>query len=167
MLWEKFEAISTFIFDVDGVFTDGNVLVNDEGGMLRVMNTRDGQAVRYAIDAGYKVIVITKGTSPGVRKRFEFLGLIDIYDNLKEKQEAFDHVVEKYSINMDQILYMGDDIPDAALMQQVGLPCAPADAAVEILSIAKYISPLKGGQGCVRDVIEKVMRLHHKWPTVN
>jgi 3-deoxy-D-manno-octulosonate 8-phosphate phosphatase (KDO 8-P phosphatase) len=160
----KFQKISTFIFDVDGVFTDGNVLVTEAGEMLRTMSTRDGQAVRYAMDAGYKVIIITKGFSEGVRKRFEFLGVTEMYDKLKEKTSAFHDAVQKYNLKKEELLYMGDDLPDLPLLRLVHLPCCPCDAAPEIIANAEYISPLKGGAGCVRDVIEKVMRLQGRWP---
>jgi 3-deoxy-D-manno-octulosonate 8-phosphate phosphatase (KDO 8-P phosphatase) len=164
MDFSKFNHITTFIFDVDGVFTDGNVLVMEDGEMLRTMSTRDGQAVRYAIDAGYKMAIITKGQSNGVRLRFEYLGVPDIYDKLKDKRDAFAHYIDKYNLSKDEILYMGDDIPDVPLLMNVGLPCCPADAAPEAIESSEYISPFEGGKGCVRDVIEKVMRVQDKWP---
>lgn len=164
MDYSKFQKISTFIFDVDGVFTDGNVLVTEAGEMLRTMSTRDGQAVRYAIDTGYKVIIITKGFSEGVRKRFEFLDVTDMYDKLKEKTAAFHMAMEKYKLTKEELLYMGDDLPDVPLLRLVNLPSCPCDAVHEVLEISEYISPFKGGDGCVRDVIEKVMRVQGKWP---
>jgi 3-deoxy-D-manno-octulosonate 8-phosphate phosphatase (KDO 8-P phosphatase) len=163
MDYSKFSTITTFIFDVDGVFTNSEVLVMENGDMLRVMNTRDGQAVRYALEAGYHVCVITKGASEGVRKRFEYLGVTDIYDKLKDKQDAFLHLVDKYKLKKEEMLYMGDDIPDLVLFPLVGLACCPKDAVVDVINRAEYISPYQGGGGCVRDVIEKVMRLQEKW----
>jgi 3-deoxy-D-manno-octulosonate 8-phosphate phosphatase (KDO 8-P phosphatase) len=162
--YTKFRAVTTFIFDVDGVFTDGNVLVTESGEMLRTMSTRDGQAVRYAMESGYKVIIITKGFSEGVRKRFEFLGVTEIYDKLKEKTSAFYDAVKKYNLTREEMLFMGDDIPDLPLLSLVNLACCPNDAAVEIIEQAEYISPFNGGAGCVRDIIEKVMRVQQKWP---
>lgn len=163
MDFSKFQHITTFIFDVDGVFTNSEVIVMENGDMLRVMNTRDGQAVRYALEAGYKVAVITKGASEGVRKRFEYLGLIDIYDKLKAKEVAFADLMEKYKLSKEEMLYMGDDIPDLPLFDKVGLSCCPSDAVIDVLNKATYISHLPGGKGCVRDVIEKVMRLKGDW----
>ncbi len=164
MDFSKLNHITTFIFDVDGVFTDGNVLVTEAGEMLRTMSTRDGQAVRYAVDAGYKVVIITKGFSEGVRKRFEFLGVTEMYDKLKEKVSAFNDVVSKYNLSKGEILFMGDDLPDHPLMALAGIPTCPFDAVPEIINAVEYISPYKGGEGCVRDVIEKVMRVQDKWP---
>lgn len=164
MEFSKFNSITTFVFDVDGVFTNSEVIVMENGDMLRVMNTRDGQAVRYALEAGYRVAVITKGASEGVRKRFEYLGLTDIYDKLKEKETAFSDLSQKYGILKENILYMGDDIPDLVLFDKVGISSCPSDAVVDVLQRAEYISHLPGGKGCVRDVIEKVMRLRGDWP---
>jgi 3-deoxy-D-manno-octulosonate 8-phosphate phosphatase (KDO 8-P phosphatase) len=163
--FSKLYHITTFLFDVDGVFTDGNVIVTEAGEMLRTMSTRDGQAVKIALDAGYKVIIITKGFSEGVRKRFEVLGVTEVYDRLKEKTTAFNDACEKYNLNKEELLYMGDDIPDLPLMDMVSIATCPADAISEVIDKADYISPYKGGQGCVRDIVEKVMRLQGKWPT--
>ena len=159
-----FELITTFVFDVDGVFTNGEVLVMENGDMLRTMSTRDGQAVRYAIEAGYRVVVITKGASEGVRKRFDYLGLTDIYDKLKDKAASYDDLLAKYNLKNEEILYMGDDLPDIVLLKKAGISACPADAVTEVLQLARYISPFNGGKGCVRDVIEKTMRLQGTWP---
>ena len=164
MDFSKFNHITTFVFDVDGVFTNSEVIVMENGDMLRVMNTRDGQAVRYALDTGYKVAVITKGASEGVRKRFEYLGLIDIYDKLKHKEEAFEHLFAKYNLKKEEILYMGDDVPDLVLFDKVAISSCPSDAVVDVISRAEYISAFAGGKGCVREIIEKVMRLRGDWP---
>lgn len=163
-LFEKFKNINTFLFDVDGVFTDGSVLVTENGDLLRTMNTRDGQGVKMALEAGYQVGIITKGTSQGVRKRFETLGILHIFDNVTDKREPLTHLLQILNISQENILYMGDDIPDVVLYDKVGVSSCPHDAAFDNLSKAEYISPLKGGHGCVREVIEKVMRLQGKWP---
>ncbi len=155
--------ITTFIFDVDGVFTNSEVLVMENGDLLRTMNTRDGQAVKFAIDAGYNVAVITKGFSVGVRKRFELLGIPHIYDRLLEKTDAFNDYVRKLNLKKEEMLYMGDDIPDLVLFDKVGVSACPADAAFENLKQAKFVSSKNGGEGCVREVIEKVMRAQGKW----
>jgi 3-deoxy-D-manno-octulosonate 8-phosphate phosphatase (KDO 8-P phosphatase) len=167
MDYAKFNQITTFIFDVDGVFTDGNILVTESGEMLRSMSTRDGQAIRYALNEGYKVIIITKGFSEGVKKRFEFLGVTKIYDRLKEKTNAFQEALSTFNITSSEILYMGDDLPDIPILKLVILPCCPNDAAPEVIEHSDYISPFDGGKGCVRDVVEKVLKCQGKWPNSN
>lgn len=158
-----FNKITTFIFDVDGVFTNSEVIIFENGDHVRVMNTRDGQALKIAMDAGFKVAIITKGFSAGVRKRFEFLGVPYIYDKLSEKSEAFEEFKALLNLSKENILFMGDDIPDLILYDRVGISASPADGAHENLKRAMYISPKKGGQGCVRDIIEKVLRTQGKW----
>ncbi len=163
---EKFKDIHTFIFDVDGVMTDSDVLITESGELLRKMNIRDGYAMKRAIRDGYRIGIITGGSSEGVRKRLEALGITDIYVGRFEKMEAFEEFVSKHDLDPDGILYMGDDVPDYPVMRRVGLPTCPSDAIPEILEFSAYISPYKGGAGCVRDVIEKVMRLQGKWSNV-
>ncbi|MFZ1751844.1 MAG: HAD hydrolase family protein [Saprospiraceae bacterium] len=158
-----FNDITTLVFDVDGVFTNSEVIVMENGDFVRIMNTRDGQAIKYAIEAGYHVAIITKGFSGGVRKRFEFLGVPYIYDKLSEKKTAFDDLKNRLAIQKKEILYMGDDIPDLVLFDEVGVSACPADAAADVLAKAMYISTYIGGKGCVRDIIEKVMRIQGKW----
>ena len=158
-----FNHITTFIFDVDGVFTNSEVIVMENGDYVRIMSTRDGQAVKIAMEAGYNVAIITKGFSAGVRKRFEFLGVPHIYDSLPEKTWAFEDYVSKLSLKKEEILFMGDDIPDLVLYDRVAISASPADGATENLNRAMYISSKEGGKGCVREVIEKVMRLQGKW----
>ena len=160
---EKFSEISTFFFDIDGVFTNNTLLITDEGAFLRSMNVRDGYAVKQAIRAGYQVVVITGGSSPGVQSRLKGLGIEHIYSGKEQKLEVFDRVVAEMDLSPSEILYLGDDLPDYPVMRKVGLPCCPADAVPEILGLSKYISPYRGGEGCVRDVIEKVMRLKGQW----
>lgn len=160
---EKFRDVHTFIFDVDGVLTDNQILITEEGHLLRTMNIRDGYALKKAIKEGYRVCIITGGSSEGVRKRLEVLGVTDIYAGQQEKMEAFEEFVKKYDLDLYGILYMGDDFPDRPVMRRVGLPTCPSDAIPEILDFVDYISPFKGGDGCVRDVIEKVMKLQGKW----
>jgi 3-deoxy-D-manno-octulosonate 8-phosphate phosphatase (KDO 8-P phosphatase) len=159
-----FQKISCFVFDVDGVFTDTNVLITESGELLRTMTVRDGQAVKYALAAGYRVAIFTKGSSRGVKLRLQGLGITDYYDQLQEKTATFDQYMADQGIPMTEVLYMGDDLPDLPLLRKVALPCAPYDATPEVLSAAAYISPLGGGRGCVRDVIEKVMRSQGRWP---
>ncbi len=160
---EPFHAVSTFIFDVDGVLTNNQVLVMEDGQLLRHMSIRDGYALKRAVRQGYRVCVITGGESEGVRKRLNKLGVTDVYMGRQEKTEAFESYVRKFEIDYEEILYMGDDLPDYPPLRKVGLPACPADAVPEVMTIAKYISPYNGGAGCARDVIEKVLRLHGKW----
>lgn len=163
IVYEKFKSITTFAFDVDGVFTNSEILITESGELLRTMNTRDGQAVKYALDQGFKIAIITKGQSIGVRSRFEMLGIEDIYDKIKEKAESFDHFVNKYNLQKEEILFMGDDVPDLVLFDKVGVAACPSDAADDVLVRADFISSKEGGKGCVREVIEKVMKIQDKW----
>lgn len=158
-----FDKISTFVFDVDGVFTNGEILVTEDGKFLRTMHTRDGQAINIALEAGYNIAIMTKGFSEGVRKRFEILGIKHIYDKLSKKSVAFNAFIDKLNISKDEILYMGDDIPDLEVYPMAGISVCPADGAVENLSRAMYITAKCGGKGCVREIIEKVMRQQGKW----
>jgi len=160
---EKLNDINTFIFDVDGVLTNGELLILENGQLLRKMNTRDGYAMKKAAQAGYNVCIITGGKSEGVKTRLEGLGITDIFINIENKREVYSEYIRRNGINADNVLYMGDDLPDYAVMRLVGLPACPADAAHEISELAAYISPYDGGKGCVRDIIEKVLRLHGKW----
>jgi 3-deoxy-D-manno-octulosonate 8-phosphate phosphatase (KDO 8-P phosphatase) len=160
---EKFRDIHTFIFDVDGVLTNSDLIILENGRLLRTMNTRDGFAIKTALKEGYRVCIITGGKSSGVVVRLQELGIKDIYTGVEDKLDAFEEYVEVYNLDPTGILYMGDDIPDSTPMRRVGLPACPADAAIEIINISQYMSPLNGGAGCVRDVIEKVLKLHGKW----
>lgn len=160
---ERFRDIHTFLFDVDGVLTDSQVIVLEEGQLLRKMSIRDGYAIKKAVQEGYRVGVITGGRSEGVKKRLRSLGVTDIYDGVSDKYETYEDFVHAYELDSGGILYMGDDLPDYEVMRKVGLPCCPRNAAPEIVEISLYISPFSGGEGCARDVIEKVLRLHQKW----
>ena len=160
---EYLEHITTFIFDVDGVLTDGTITITTSGEMLRTMHTKDGFAIKTAMDAGFKVCVISGGTNEGVRVRLRGLGVTDIFLGAHNKVEQLDEYFDVYNIKSENVLYMGDDIPDFPAMQMVGLPCCPQDAVQEIKSICKYISHKKGGKGAVRDVIEQVLKVQDKW----
>lgn len=160
---EYLADITTFIFDVDGVLTDGNVTVTTEGELLRTMSVKDGFALKTAIDAGFNVCIISGGSNEGVRKRLAGLGIKDVYLGAHNKIEQLTAYLEKYKITKSQTLYMGDDIPDYPVMKLVGLPCCPQDAVAEIKGISKYISHKSGGKGAVRDVIEQVLKVQDKW----
>lgn len=160
---ELMNDITTFIFDVDGVLTDGTIHVTPTGEMLRNMHIRDGYAMKAAVENGYTVCIISGGLNEGVRIRLRNLGITDIYLGVPNKVETFDEFIDIYNIKPEQVLYMGDDIPDYHVMQLVGLPTCPQDSAPEIKKISRYISHKNGGTGCVRDVIEQVMKVQGKW----
>lgn len=162
---ELMNTITTFIFDIDGVLTDGTIMVTTEGELYRNMNIKDGYALKSAVLAGYNVCIISGGSNEGVRKRLEGLSIPDIYLGCHKKTEAFNEYCSKKNIKPEQILYMGDDIPDIPVMKLVGLPTCPQDAATEVKEVSLYISPKNGGKGCGRDVIEQVMRVQGKWMT--
>lgn len=160
---EIMNAITTFVFDVDGVLTDGQVHINSNGELLREMNIRDGFAMKAAIESGYNVCIISGGSNEGVRTRLRNLGITDIHLGVPDKVETFKEYCDIYSIDANTVLYMGDDIPDFHVMKLVGLPTSPQDASPEIKEISKYISHKNGGKGAVRDVIEQVMKVQNKW----
>lgn len=163
-VFDKFKSVRAFVFDVDGVFTDNSLLVTDQGELLRTMNVRDGQAIKWAVKAGFEFCVITGGRSPGVVSRLSALGVQEIYSNMQDKWPPFKQFLDRTGFSAQDICYMGDDLPDLPVMRKVGLPVCPNDAVPEVLDIAEYISPYKGGHGCVRDVLEKVLKLQGKWP---
>ncbi len=160
---EIMNHIDTFIFDVDGVLTDGTVHISPSGEMLRQMHIRDGFAMKAALESGYNVCIISGGSNEGVRIRLRNLGITDIHLGVPDKVETFKDYCQDYSIDAKKVLYMGDDIPDFHVMQLVGLPTCPQDASPEIKVISHYISHKNGGKGSVRDVIEQVMRVQGKW----
>jgi 3-deoxy-D-manno-octulosonate 8-phosphate phosphatase (KDO 8-P phosphatase) len=160
---ELFQPIKTFVFDVDGVLTDGMLLVLNDGQMARKMNIRDGFALQLAVKKGYRVVVISGGNSAAVQDRLQQLGVVDVFMQVEDKKTRLLEYAAKHGLIWDEILFMGDDIPDFHPMQLVGLPCCPNDAAPEIKRISKYISPSVGGNGCARDVIEKVLKLNGHW----
>lgn len=160
---EHFQNINTFIFDVDGVLTDGSVLLLDNGLQARKMNVKDGLALQMAVKNGYNVVIVSGGSSEPVIHRLQYLGLKEIYLGLKDKLKFLESYLEQNKLNWKQSLFMGDDLPDIPVLENAGLPCCPSDAVIEVRKISKYISPVKGGYGCVRDVIEKVLKLNDHW----
>ena len=160
---EYLHQISTFIFDVDGVFTDGSLHVTTQGEMHRVMNVKDGYAVKAALNAGYNVCIISGGTDEGVRNRLQALGVKDVFLGAHDKVKFLDSYCADNDIALEHILYMGDDIPDYPVLKKVGLPTCPQDAVMEIKEVSAYISHKNGGKGCVRDVIEQVLKVEGKW----
>ncbi len=162
---EKFSDIRNFLLDMDGVLTDGRVLVLENGLQARHMSIRDGYAIQLAIRKGYHIAVISGADSEPVRERMRRLGVSDVFMSVKDKRAFIDEYAVSKGIRLDQTLFMGDDMPDLPVAGQVGLFCCPADAIEEIRGKAQYISHVNGGMGCVRDVIERVLKLNSDWTT--
>jgi len=162
-LLDKFKAVTTFILDVDGVLTDGTVYVFENGEQVRRMSIRDGYALQLAVKRGYRVLIVSGGNSPGAMSRLKKLGITDIFMNVLDKQGAILQYMDDHHLKKQQVLYMGDDIPDYLAMKAAGVPCAPSDAAPEIREAAIYVTATAGGKGCVREVIEKVLKLNSHW----
>jgi len=163
-LLERFKQVKIFVFDVDGVLTDGTLLVLDDGQMVRKMNIKDGYALQLALKRGYRVVVISGGTSEAVRERLNRLGVSDLFLKVHDKVQVLSDYLVQHTLKWEDVLFMGDDIPDYMVMKKVGLACAPADAAPEIKQISQYVSPVNGGFGCAREVIEKVLKMNDDWP---
>lgn len=160
---ELFKEVRVFVFDVDGVMTDGQLLITEEGHLLRSMNIKDGYAIQWAVKQGYHVWAISGARSEGVRTRLQKLGIEEVHIDIKDKVPVLKSLLQKHGISKEHLLYMGDDFPDLECMQFAGFPTCPADAVPEIIALSRYISPFGGGKGCVRDVIRKTMLLHDKW----
>ncbi|HEY9125297.1 MAG TPA: HAD hydrolase-like protein [Bacteroidales bacterium] len=160
---EKLTKIKAFVFDVDGVLGSDKVLLFPDGDMMRSMNIKDGYAMNYAIRQGYKIAIITGGTSKSVKHRFTRLGIDDVYLESSNKIKDYEHFLEKHGLKNEEILYMGDDMPDYKVMKMVGVATCPVTAANEIKEISHYISDKAGGEGAVRDVIEQVLKVQNKW----
>ena len=159
----RFKLITTFVFDIDGVLTDGTLLVLNDGQMARQMNIKDGYALQLAIRKGYRIAVISGGNAEILKERLYKLKVTDIFMQVDNKQEVLINYAHRNHLSWNEILFMGDDIPDYSCMQLAGLACCPADSVKEIKQISTYISTCKGGQGCARDVIEKVLKLNGNW----
>ena len=155
--------IKAFAFDVDGVLSASSIPLHPSGEPMRVVNIKDGYVIQLAIKLGYPVAIITGGDTAAVRKRFEGLGVVDLYMKASVKISIYDEWLARRHLTDAQVAFMGDDIPDMEVMRRVGLPCAPADACTDILNEAKYVSPYKGGEGCARDLIEQVLRANGDW----
>ena len=162
---ELLKEITTFILDVDGVLTNGKILVTSKGKMLREMNTKDGFIIKYALDKGFKIFIISGGTNKGVKERLKELGIEEIFLGEHTKKDTYDKLIKKYNLKKNEIVYMGDDIPDIPVMKKIGVPCCPNDAVPDVKQISIYISKKNGGQGCVRDIIEQTLRVQNKWLT--
>ena len=159
----RLSQIKAFVFDVDGVFTDGSVYLLPGGNMCRTMNVLDGYAVVKALKNNYLIGVITGGNDDQVKHRIHYLGIQDYYAKSHNKLEDFENFKQKYNLKNEEILTMGDDLPDGPILKISGISACPENAVPEIKEIADYISPISGGKGAVRDVIEQVLKVQGKW----
>lgn len=162
-LYSNFVKIKAFIFDVDGVMTDGGLTILENGEHLRTFNVKDGWALNKAKKEGIPVAVISAGIGVGVRKRLEYLKIPHIFIGVGSKLEIYENLLNELNLKEEEVAYMGDDIPDLQVLKRVGLPCCPADAVADIVPVCKFVSSKKGGQGAVRELIEKVLRIQGKW----
>ena len=162
---ELLKDITTFVFDVDGVFTDSSILITTKGELLRKMSVRDGYAVKTALSQGYRICIISGGTNEGVRERMQALGVTDIFLGAAYKEESLREYLLDYDLRPEEVLYMGDDIPDIPAMQMSGIIACPQNAVAEVKRISHYISHLAGGEGCVREIIEQVLKVRGHWHT--
>ncbi|HEX3008107.1 MAG TPA: HAD hydrolase family protein [Bacteroidales bacterium] len=159
---DKLKTVKAFAFDVDGVFSE-NVILDPSGELLRTMNIKDGYAVQLAVKRGYPVAIITGGNSQAIKMRFENLGVKDVYLKSQYKTDDFNEFLLRHELSAEQVLYMGDDIPDIEVLKMVGISTCPADAVEEVKAVCMYISPREAGKGCVRDVIEQVLKVNQVW----
>ncbi|MCR5394737.1 MAG: HAD hydrolase family protein [Bacteroidales bacterium] len=155
--------IKAIVFDVDGVLSESTIPMDEEGQPLRTLNVKDGYAIQLAVKMGINIGIISGGRSTVVEKRYAYLGVKDIYMGSHVKTDDLHDLMQRTGVSLDEMLYMGDDIPDYEVMQLVGLPCCPADACPEIRAIARYVSHCTGGHGAARDVIEQVLKAQGKW----
>ncbi|MBL7894752.1 MAG: HAD hydrolase family protein [Bacteroidia bacterium] len=164
---EKLNKITTLMFDVDGVFTDGKVLVMENGEVVRNVFSKDGYAIHLAVQKKYKLVIISGGNNVAIKNLLTRSGIEHIFINQHDKLQCYKDFIYEHNINDEQVMYMGDDLPDYEIMSRVGVAACPNDSAPEIKSICSYISPKNGGEGCVRDIIEQVMRVQGQWEIAN
>jgi len=167
MIYKEFSEIKAIVLDVDGVLTNGVVQVNEQGHQLRSFHVKDGYAVQLAVKSGLPIFVISGAKSEGVRMRMESLGVREIHLGISDKLSILNKILESHQLAFESILFIGDDIPDYQAMKVVGIAACPSDAVEEIKNIAHYISPKAGGNGAVRDIIEKVLKIQGKWSLDN
>ncbi|MFN2262360.1 MAG: KdsC family phosphatase [Psychroflexus sp.] len=160
---ELLNQITTFVFDVDGVMTDGALQISTSGDLLRTMNVKDGFAIKHALNQAYEIAIISGGKNEAVRTRLRDLGVTNIHLGIDDKVACLDEFFDVYDINPEHVAYMGDDIPDLYPMRLIGLPTCPQDAVPEVKAAVAYVSHRNGGKGCVRDLLEQVMKAQGKW----
>ena len=167
MVLDKIKDITTLIFDVDGVFTDSTLLITESGELLRKMNVRDGYAIKKAVNAGFRVAIITGGGSEGVTKRLNGLGITDVFTRAQNKIEIYEAYLRDHQIPSSAVLYMGDDEMDIECLKASGVACCPKDADPSTHAHVDYICEKLGGHGCVREVVQMVMEVQEKWKAHN
>ena len=155
--------IRALAFDIDGVLSRVTVAVGDDGNPVRTMNVKDGYALQLAVKRGLHVAIITGGRGEAIRRRYEQLGIRDVFMDASRKTREYALFKSRHGLGDGEVLYMGDDIPDIEVMRQCGLPCCPADAAPEVRGVARYVSRRNGGEGCCRDVVEQVLKAQCQW----
>lgn len=160
---EDIAHTEAFVFDVDGVMTDGGIVPTVDGDFIRRYNAKDGYALAYAIRMGYKVCIITGGRGRTLENRLRMLGITDFYTDCMDKIAAMREFFEREGLDPQHVIYMGDDIPDLECMREVGIPVCPADAAAEVVEVSRYVSEFNGGAGAVRDIVEQVLRARGDW----
>ena len=160
---KQLKKIKVFVLDVDGVLTNGGLIIYPNGTFLRQMNAKDGYAMKLAIENGYMICIITGGREENIKTRLEKLGVKEVFLNVHNKLPILKQFIKKHNLKKEEIMYMGDDVPDIEVLKYVGFSCCPEDAAIDVKNICDYISYKKGGEGCVRDVIEQTLRLTGKW----
>lgn len=157
------QKIKVVVFDIDGVLSAETITLSAEGEPLRTVNIKDGYAIQLAVKMGLRIVIITGGNTNAVRLRYERLGVEDIYMGSAVKVRTYDQMLEKYGLTDDEVMYMGDDVPDLEILRRVGCPVCPQDASPDVKEACLYVSPYKGGYGCGRDVIEQILRAQGKW----
>ena len=160
---EELKQVKALVFDVDGVLSSSIQTLDSQGNPIRTSNIKDGFSIVHAIKMQYPIAIISGGNTPEVRLRYEKLGVKEIYQGVKDKVECLNDFMSKHNLKAENVLFMGDDLPDLSIMKVVGIPTCPNDAVQEIKELSKYISDRNGGEGCVRDIIEQVLRAHNNW----
>jgi 3-deoxy-D-manno-octulosonate 8-phosphate phosphatase (KDO 8-P phosphatase) len=163
MINYELQKIKAVVFDIDGVLSAETITLSAEGEPLRTVNIKDGYAIQLAVKMGLRIVIITGGNTNAVRLRYERLGVEDIYMGSAVKVRTYDQMLEKYGLTDDEVMYMGDDVPDLEILRRVGCPVCPQDACPDVKEACLYVSPYKGGYGCGRDVIEQILRAQGKW----
>jgi len=163
MINYNLEHVKAIIFDVDGVLSAETITLSSEGEPLRTVNIKDGYAIQLAVKMGLRIVILTGGTTPSVKLRYERLGVEDIFMGCAVKIKTYDEFLQKYQLTDADVMYMGDDVPDLEILRRVGCPTCPQDACSDVKEACIYVSPLKGGYGCGRDVIEQTLRAQNKW----
>lgn len=163
MINYNLKAVKAIVFDVDGVLSCATIAMDSEGDPIRTINIKDGYAIQLAVKMGIKLVIMTGGHNENIRRRYQYLGVEDVFLKCSQKTETWHKYLAENHLQPEEVVYMGDDIPDLQVMKLAGCPCCPKDAASEIKAVAKYVSDYTGGNGCARDIIEQVLRAKGLW----